>query len=123
MGGNRRVERKVFRVFVITKGRGRFFEGKPGVLRNDSTPGEVSRNSQSDLVEEGTILETLLPQIEAASEHTDQLSFICLVSVSCEEEFYIVYGSKEYIDLRLFGGLSQHRSIWRGWFDFRVESS
>lgn len=44
MGGNRRVERKVFRVFVITKGRGRFFEGKPGVLKNDSTPEEVSKD-------------------------------------------------------------------------------
>lgn len=101
-------------MFVITKGRGRLFEGKPGVLKNNSTPEEVSRNSQSNLVEEGTIPVTLLPRIEAISEHTDQPSFICLVTVPCKEEVYYCLWLKRAHYLRPRGRLLQHRSIWEG---------
>lgn len=36
VGGNRRVEREVFRVFVLAKGRGELIQGKPGMRQNDS---------------------------------------------------------------------------------------
>lgn len=42
-GGNRRVEREVFRVFVLAKGRGELIQGKPGMPKNDSASGEMSK--------------------------------------------------------------------------------
>lgn len=39
MGGNRRVERKVCRVFVMAKGRGGLIQGEPGMPENDSALG------------------------------------------------------------------------------------